>query len=321
MLGAAPEGREDEDLPERRRLGESPRGRPVPLARHPLRELPRLTRPDLDLAPQPDEPAPERLAHRARPQDSHSLRVHAFHSYRRGCSVPFETIPDPPLCSTITSTVPDPTNGLLRRLAAAAVTAALALFLAAPAAGAPKSFAGQPSPANDESEPRVLGILSQRSGAPDRAGLNDRITLTVRELPSLLEEVDGNCAGLVLFLGGMPLKGLSPESCNVHDGQVRFLLVRTDAADEAWHALLGSPGDFVRPVTVSLGSTDSLSIPSNVARFPLVILPRFELYAYFAAMAGCLVVFYRLARYSDLLRSPTGLPGPDGRRPYSLSRF
>ena len=62
----------------------------------------------------------------------------------------------------------------------------------------------------DASDPRVLSITSQRRGSPDRAGLNDRITLTVRQLPDLLAEVDGNCAGLVLFLGGMPLKGLPP---------------------------------------------------------------------------------------------------------------
>jgi hypothetical protein len=214
--------------------------------------------------------------------------------------------------------VPDPTNGLRRRLFAAVP---LALLLAVPAAGAHKVFAGMPSPANDEADPRVLAITSQRRGSPDRAGLNDRITITVRHLPDLLEEVDGNCAGLVLFLGGMPIKGLPPESCNPHDGQVRFLLLRTDASDSAWHALLGSPGDFDRHVTVSLGTSDSLALPSDIARFPLVILPSFELYLFFTAIAAGAILLFRLARRSDLLRSPTGLPGPDGRRPYSLARF
>jgi hypothetical protein len=214
--------------------------------------------------------------------------------------------------------VPDPTNGLRRRLIA---ILPLALLLAGPAAGAHKVFAGTPSPATDESDPRVLAITSQRRGSPDRAGLNDRITLTVRQLPDLLAEVNGNCAGLVLFLGGMPIKGLPPESCNPHDGQVRFLLLRTDASDEVWHALLGSPGDFVRQVTVSLGTSDSLAIPSDVASFPLVILPRFELYLFFASLLAAAVLLLRLARRSDLLRSPNGLPGPDGRRPYSLARF
>lgn len=217
--------------------------------------------------------------------------------------------------------MPDPTyrlRGLRARLWAAVP---LALLLAVPAAGAHKSFAGTPSPVTDQADPRVLSITSQRRGSPGQAGLNDRITLTVRHLPDLLADIDGNCAGLVLFLGGMPLKGLPPESCNPHDGQVRFLLVRTDAADEAWHALLGSPGDFYRPVTVSLGTSDSVSIPTDVGSFPLVILPHFELYFFFTSLVVGTILFLSLARRSDLLRSPSGLPGPDGRRPYSLARF
>jgi hypothetical protein len=217
--------------------------------------------------------------------------------------------------------VPDETRSLRRRLLPLLPLALLLAVPASPVIAAHKSFAGAPSPVTDASDPRVLTITSQRRDSPDRAGLNDRITLTVRQLPSLLEDVDGNCASLVLFLGGMPLKGLAPESCDPQEGQVRFLLVRTDAADEVWHALLGSPGNFYLPVTVSLGTSESLSIPSNIGQFPLVILPRFELYFFFASLAVGIVLYFMLARRSELLRSPAGLPGPDGRRPYSLSRF
>ncbi len=217
--------------------------------------------------------------------------------------------------------MPDPTKGLSRRLSAAVLLALLLAVPASPAIAAHKTFSAAPSPVNDASEPRVLAITSQRRGSTESAGLNDRITLTVRQLPVLLEDLDGNCAGLILFLGGMPLKGLAPESCNPSEGQVRFLLVRTDAADEVWHALLGSPGDFYRNVTVSLGTSESLSIPSDIGSFPLVILPEFELYFFFASLVIGILLYLRLARRSDLLRSPTGLPGSDGRRPYSLARF
>jgi hypothetical protein len=211
-----------------------------------------------------------------------------------------------------------------RRLAVALTLAApLLLLCREPAAAAHKSFAGVPSPVTDESEPRVLSVVSQRPGAPDRVGLNDRLTLTVRQLSQLLDEVNGNCAGLTLFLGGMPLKGLTPESCDLQadQGEVRYLLVRTDQADAVWHALLGSPGDFERQVSVSVGVSESLAIPSDVASFRLVILPRLELYLFFAVVAGGVVFLFYLSRRTDILRNPSTQPGPDGKFCYSLARF
>src|ERR1043166_3995561 len=86
-----------------------------------------------------------------------------------------------------------------------------------------------------------------------RAGLDDRLSIHVNNFSTLIEKANNDSTQIVLFLDGMAIKGLKPESCDRLAGHVRYRLLRTPASDDAWHALLGSPQGFTHPATATLG--------------------------------------------------------------------
>lgn len=155
---------------------------------------------------------------------------------------------------------------------------------------------------------------------PNVAGLGDRISLHVQNLDSLLSKVDENCSALVLFLDGMPLKGIQPESCDKISGHVRFRLERVAKDDAVWHDLLGSPTDFTRDVSVSIGSTSSFSAVSTVTNFQLEVIPKGPFHVYVVLLIVTLIAFVYLCSHTPVIRGGT----PDQSlavRPYSLSLF
>ena len=128
---------------------------------------------------------------------------------------------------------------------------ALLSLIAAAAAQAQWEPPGAPQLADDGGAPRVYYAHSYYTDHPNLAGLDDRISVHVQNFSSLLKQVNGNCSAIVLFINGMALKGLPPESCDSNVGHVRYLLRRTEASDEAWHKLLGSPHHYAKPVSIS----------------------------------------------------------------------
>ncbi len=54
--------------------------------------------------------------------------------------------------------------------------------------------------------------------------------MEVKNLAALLDPMSGNCGGIVLFIDGMAIKGLPPESCTRDgvDGTVRYRLARAE---------------------------------------------------------------------------------------------
>ena len=91
------------------------------------------------------------------------------------------------------------------------ITIALLTLLAASA-----SLAQIPEPqrADNDGPPVVYFAHSYDPVHPNQAGLDDRISVHVQNFGKLLEEVNGNCANIVLYLDTMPIKGLKPESCD-----------------------------------------------------------------------------------------------------------
>jgi len=196
----------------------------------------------------------------------------------------------------------------------------LAVFVTLPAAaqwepeGAPKDRPNDGGPAI------VYYAHSYFHDHPNIAGLDDRISLHVQNLDSLLSKVDENCSALVLFLDGMPLKGIQPDSCDKISGHVRYRLERTPKDDSAWHELLGSPTDFTRNVSVSIGSTSSFSALSSVTNFQLEVIPRTPFHVYLILLIVTLIAFVYLCTHTTVIR------GGDASqelavRPYSLSLF
>ena len=168
---------------------------------------------------------------------------------------------------------------------------------------------------------RVVAVTSDQVKHPDMAGLGDRILVEVENLDVLLARADGDCTKVVLFFGGLPLRGLEPERCDPDDGHVGFLLKRVTQADDSWHALLGRPAGFERSLAVTVGSSISRSIPTEVLDFRLVILPKREFYIFVILTAAILLLFWRFALTSDLVRDTGVVPPQGARRPFSLSRF
>src|SRR5690348_1499992 len=81
-------------------------------------------------------------------------------------------------------------------------------------------------------------------GPKNTAGLGDRLQVTVRNFPTLLAKVP-SCHAIILFIDGLPLRDMPPESCNPYDGTVRYFLDRVPGSnDTEWHRLLGSPNGF-----------------------------------------------------------------------------
>jgi hypothetical protein len=168
-------------------------------------------------------------------------------------------------------------------------------------------------------EPQV--IAAKGYGHAGSAKIGDRLEVTVRNFPALLEKVSGNCHAIVLFLNGLPLRQMPPESCDQYDGTVRYLLDRVpEGNDQEWHRLLGSPNGFVRKVRVSVGANDQFAFPTTVQTFPLrILLPR-RFYTFLALLVFFLISFVYLCRNTGIIRAP-GHPASPGARPYSLSRF
>ncbi|HKR62624.1 MAG TPA: hypothetical protein VJZ00_02740 [Thermoanaerobaculia bacterium] len=195
------------------------------------------------------------------------------------------------------------------------IRCAFALLAAVVCVGA---FA-QTSPYDPATAPHVTKAIG--SGPFGSAGLGRRVQVTVRNFPKLLDQVSGNCHGIVMFIDGMPLRGMPPDSCNPYDGTVRYLLDRVpDQNDAEWHRILGSPNDFIRKVRISVGSNDQFAVPTDVIDFPLEIIPGLFFYLYIVLLILGVFLFVYLCRNTTLIRAPVD-PSEPGMRPYSLSRF
>ena len=174
--------------------------------------------------------------------------------------------------------------------------------------------------AQEESAAR-LRVTKARSDRkhPNQAALGDAVILSIPALDSYLNGDATRCEGLVLFLDEVAIDGSSPESCDPSQGEVRFLLDRTDDSEAAWRALLAEPVGFSKKVSVSVGPTGRLSFETDVKDFELVVVPPVEFYGFLAAAVLGLAGLFRLARRTTLLRA--GGPGPGVQAPYSLARF
>ena len=202
----------------------------------------------------------------------------------------------------------------VRRVVLVSLLVLPSILTAQNAATPPASLGYDPA-----TEPHVTAAKGfEREGS---AGIGNRLEVTVRNFPALLQKVSGNCHAIVLFLNGLPLRQMPPESCNQYDGTVRYLLDRVpDGNDQEWHRLLGSPNGFVRNVRVSVGANDQFAFPTTVQNFPLRILPSSGFYVFLGLLAFFLISFVYLCRHTGIVRAP-GHPASPGARPYSLSRF
>jgi hypothetical protein len=198
------------------------------------------------------------------------------------------------------------------------IVTVLSLFIASAALAQTEPPDAPKDPPDTGGPPSVYYAHSYYKEHPNMAGLNDRLSVHVQNFSTLLKNANGNCQAIVLFLDGMAIKGLKPQSCSSVHGHVRYLLLRTQQDDAAWHTLLGSPHRYSHPIDVSVGSDSQFSIPST-AFFELEVIPRAGLFAFFMILILALGGFVYVCRATSLIRSGTN-PVPR-ERPYSLSLF
>jgi hypothetical protein len=177
-----------------------------------------------------------------------------------------------------------------------------------------------PRPPDNGGPPHVYYAHSYYFNHSQRAGLDDLISVHVRNFGTLLTQVDNNCSAIVLFLNGMAVKGLKPESCDGLNGHVRYRLERTADNDSVWHELLGSPQDFTRSVSVSIGKDTSFSVTSSVTDFQLEVIPKQQFYVFIVLLIAWLLFFVHLCRKTSLIRNAAPGVLPE-KQSYSLSQF
>jgi len=174
-------------------------------------------------------------------------------------------------------------------------------------------------PDTPKGEPFVYFAHGYRLSDPRIAGLDDRISVHVQNFKTLLDEARGDCRAIVLFIDGLSIKGLQPESCDKQVGHVRYRLQRTPDSDDAWHALLGSPKHFYHRVSVSVGADPQFSSKSR-AEFDLEVIPRNGLIIFGIVILSAIGMFLYLCIGTSLIRSGSSTIAPN-HRPFSLSLF
>ncbi|UCE88298.1 MAG: hypothetical protein JSW10_08005 [Pseudomonadota bacterium] len=158
-------------------------------------------------------------------------------------------------------------------------------------------------------------------GLPEFAGLGNTIQVRVKKLDVFLNSIDTQCKDdpnckpkdIHLFLDGMEIKGIRPQSIDREKGALRFVLVRREALPEylddkqqreIWAELFGFRDGWnaTREVQVSIGAKDGSPLPSD-ARLGLVrVRMGASLATYVVVMLGVVVLYvwgWRKGVFSD----------------------
>lgn len=168
--------------------------------------------------------------------------------------------------------------------------------------------------------------LAVDSVDPGRAGLGERIRVTVEGLSEAVETDSIDPRAFVLHLAGRPLPGLSPVGVDLPQDVLTFELRRTESSKQAWNALLGSPDGFVDSVRVGVGLQEGPELPP-VDRDRPVVLALTILRPWWSIVMGALLVFaliafvYYTPRTNLIRDSVPPQPPPGKMRPYSLARL
>ena len=169
--------------------------------------------------------------------------------------------------------------------------------------------------------PRIVEAKSNDGENGNRIALGSVVAVRAQDLAAFLESTGTRCENLTLFINEVPIEGLTPDSCNLTDGRVRYTLVRDEQSAAAWRLLFTEPWEFTSVVSASIGPRGRLSWPSTVDNLELIILPRFLVNAYFVGLVLALLLFVWLARRTALLRDRGDGIADGMKAPYSLSRF
>jgi hypothetical protein len=196
-------------------------------------------------------------------------------------------------------------------------TVAVVLTLVWLALAALPTLADEADAAAPGQEPRVLAAQGS-GGEPHKAGIGERITLTLRGRDLLLEQARTNGRPLVAYLDGMPLRGVRVQPAG--KDRLEIDLRRSGESADTWARLVEQRSSLLSTeVSLSVGLEDGIPLATEVNRFEVVLVKKGWLVACLLAVAGLWALFLWLARRSNILRD-TGPPPATGERPFSISR-
>jgi hypothetical protein len=128
---------------------------------------------------------------------------------------------------------------------------------------------------------------------------------------------------LVPFINGRAIRGNYPEEIHPDKNRLHFHLEITPDNREVWTDLLGEPPGTRRMVTFSIGLENQSPFESVIGQgneIPLtVISPLYGLIALLVVLF-MFVLFFWLARKTNIIREPGPNPGEGKLKPYNLGR-
>jgi len=177
------------------------------------------------------------------------------------------------------------------------------------------SILGQWTTAQELANVTVQGATSSWPGFPDSVAQGDVIKLKVTDLSVLDKNAHGK---IILFLDGMPLRGLYPVSRDTVGGILGFQFLRTEESKATWD-VMQKFGRSSQRFKVSVGQEDGYPA-SSTATLTFVFYKAASLNLVVALLGALLVALLMLAAKSDILRASGPQPSPSGRKSYSMAR-
>jgi len=163
----------------------------------------------------------------------------------------------------------------------------------------------------------VTDVTSESGG--QQLSLNRPISINIHNFKQWLISSQLRSDQLILYLDGMPLKGLHPDSVFDDIGVVTFVPRRTPESKEAWNRLL-TRRDSLGSVAVSLGSEEGPPLKTKATDVKLRAINRdWVFWTTLFAFLGISGLFLWLSISSNILRDPL-ISQTEDPNPYSDSR-
>ena len=168
-------------------------------------------------------------------------------------------------------------------------------------------------------------FVASVSSSENALGLEDEIIAQVTNIEQLQAEAQEKNKKIILFLNGIPLKGIYPNSYVVdgEKGELGFFINHSNAeAIALWDQLIlsrGSSGIFTRQVSISVGLEDQEPILTRVNSFTIILARKKWFYISVVLLLVLLGLFITLAVKTNMLRDIGPNPPHGGKKPYSLA--
>jgi hypothetical protein len=150
------------------------------------------------------------------------------------------------------------------------------------------------------------------------AGLEDYIKVNVSNISSFFKSPEDYNKKIVLFLDGIPMRGIYAEFITQGDSSMLFKLTRDTISLKAWNIFYQSNVlSAKRQVSLSVGFVNGGAIDTEVKNFTLILVRRNLLIIAFFGILVFIILFTILVRKTGIIRDD-GLLEHKGS--YSLSR-